>query len=908
MLPIRRPAIIKPTLGETIAYGNPLAQGLIGSWVCNDGAGTVVSDATGRYGNGTLQGGASWETGTQGLDLKISSASSQYIQIPNNASYPLVNGFDGPCAFTAFILVWLNSNRSYNGLVSKTNNNVPAPFDSYVDSGGTIHFYYGNGSSNGNISASGMPVGQWVQVVITGDTQVDISRIYLNGVQVANGTFVNVADLGTAIRLGNRNDNATYLDGKIGASYLWNRAITLSEVQALAVNPWQVFQGTDHNILTSGHSTTITTTQTQTGVARIQITTPQTQTGNAAIQNTTTQTQSGVARLQYSSYFVQLGSAAIQNTTTQTQSGVARIQITTPQTQLGVSRIQITTDQIQVGQGTIQNTTTRTQTGNAAIRNTTTQTQSGVSLIQLITVKTQIGAADIQNTTPQTIAGVSRIQVTTNQTQSGTARLQYPSYQTQFGIATIQNTTTQTQVGVSRIQITTPQTQSGISTIEVQTNRTQIGSAAIQNTTVRTQSGSADIQNTTVQTQIGTANLIFLISDQTQLGVSRIQVTTPRTQIGSAAIQNTTVRTQVGNAAIQNTTVRTQAGVSTIVFLSVQTQSGVSRIQLITPRTQSGNAAIQNLTTKTLSGTAAVQNTTQKTQTGVSSIVPPALQDFLNGQWGRYPFFVREAIDITEIGTGVAFTLDGITAYGGMGVLGEDKEEYVIFAPLTNARLTQQIMEVLATGIPSVRMTQANYEMLWIPASYTRCTQVVEEVLYLANLGAIQQAAIETLAGGDGGECLLQQAAIEAIYSIKAYVLMTQMTLEALQGPDNPNVRMTQTIMEVLSLNQIAQYASANIQQVAIAALHNDNPDAHIQQVAVENLFNNQGFARIQQAAVETLGTGNSNARLQQVAIAELNNSTTMAGCIQQIAVEMLVRPGFDGTVGALISNPHYHI
>ena len=41
--------------------------------------------------------------------------------------------------------------------------------------------------------------------------------------------------------------------------------------------------------------------------------------------------------------------------------------------------------------------------------------------------------------------------------------------------------------------------------------------------------------------------------------------------------------------------------------------------------------------------------------------------------------------------------------------------------------------------------------------------------------------------------------------------------------------------------------------------------------------------------------------------MSELNNSTTMAGCIQQIAVEMLVKPEFDGTVGSLVNNPHYH-
>jgi hypothetical protein len=242
VVPVRRPAISKPTLGQTtIAHGSPLAQGLIGAWTINDGAGTVITDATNTYGNGSIINGGTWEVGTQGLDVKVAAASSQYIQIPHNAAHPLTNGFNGPGQFSHFILVWLNSNRNYNGLFTKTQpaSNVAAPWDVYVDASGTLNYWIGNGGSTGEtISYAGIAVGQWIQVLITGDTTISpngVTKLYYNGALVGTGVIGNISDQGGSIRLGNRNDNATVMDGKIGAAYLWNRVVTGPEAQMLAV-------------------------------------------------------------------------------------------------------------------------------------------------------------------------------------------------------------------------------------------------------------------------------------------------------------------------------------------------------------------------------------------------------------------------------------------------------------------------------------------------------------------------------------------------------------------------------------------------------------------------------------------------------------------------------------------------
>jgi hypothetical protein len=223
--------------------------------------------------------------------------------------------------------------------------------------------------------------------------------------------------------------------------------------------------------------------------------------------------------------------------------------------------------------------------------------------------------------------------------------------------------------------------------------------------------------------------------------------------------------------------------------------------------------------------------------------------------------------------------------------------------------MTQNAFEILASGDPEVWATQINYEMLFIPVSYDRVTQVVEEVLYLANLGAIQQAAVEAMSDGGDRSALTQQVAVEMMHTIKATAFITAANEEILKGPGEPvNVQGTQTNLEILTLNQIAFFAAAVDQQVAIESVINSNPNGLINHVAVEEINNGTPNARINHDAVETIHNNDRNGRLNQAAIEELGNSTTMAGLTQQVAIEMLVRPEFDGTVGGLVNNPRYHI
>lgn len=149
---------------------------------------------------------------------------------------------------------------------------------------------------------------------------------------------------------------------------------------------------------------TVTTTRTETGVARIQKSVTATETGIARIQKSVAATETGVARITASTTRTETGVARMQTSVLQTETGVARIQKAVTQDITGVANItvNVTTTQTIDGVAAIQNTTTQTETGKAAIQKTTTQTITGVANITTANPRYWVGGTDTWDATAGT--------------------------------------------------------------------------------------------------------------------------------------------------------------------------------------------------------------------------------------------------------------------------------------------------------------------------------------------------------------------------------------------------------------------------------------------------------------------------------------------------------------------------
>src|SRR5579862_234364 len=183
-------------------------------------------------------------------------------------------------------------------------------------------------------------------------------------------------------------------------------------------------------------------------------------------------------------------------TTTQNQTGVARI--TAPnvvKTQTGKSRVTVTTTRDQTGHADIRNTTPQDQLGKAYISIPAFQTLTGKANIFTGATQDQHGLARVTATNiVQSLVGISRLATEATKAQTGLARVTMTTSQTQSGVGNIFNTTTKTQAGLARFtKANILQTQSGTANIRGTTARAQSGVASVTNSVLKTITGKGRI-------------------------------------------------------------------------------------------------------------------------------------------------------------------------------------------------------------------------------------------------------------------------------------------------------------------------------------------------------------------------------------------------------------------------------
>jgi len=218
-----------PTLSNTtdtglyIYYGNAAAanqqnptgvwdSSYKGVWHLPNGTVLSASDSTANANNGSITGAGAGNGKIDGAGSF--SGSSQYININNFA-------ISDPYNFT--VEAWINPTdyANYNGIAGKTNSNLPAPFDLYLNQGdGRPVFYVGDGSFShlGSLNGTLAPSpGAWSHIVVVASgsfANVTLTQ-YLNGATNGASSFTNftAADTINSIKMASRNDLFTMFKG-----------------------------------------------------------------------------------------------------------------------------------------------------------------------------------------------------------------------------------------------------------------------------------------------------------------------------------------------------------------------------------------------------------------------------------------------------------------------------------------------------------------------------------------------------------------------------------------------------------------------------------------------------------------------------------------------------------------------
>jgi hypothetical protein len=234
------PKLMKPRLGARLDKGNRRNRGLVASYLLNENGGNTILDATGNRHTGTITG-ATWVPFCDGPGIQFATPDSfisygtptalkpPVISIVATVRCDIVNaGAFGTIYGAAYNCgAWLAIYGSYLAFYTTT---VGSAYDEWLGVG----------------EFTSPPIPAWTagttrQVVATWDGIT--KRVYIDGMFVDSRTPAGKAgnldwSTATSIRTGTDQTQTYDLYGTVGEVSVYNRVLTIPEIQQLATQPF----------------------------------------------------------------------------------------------------------------------------------------------------------------------------------------------------------------------------------------------------------------------------------------------------------------------------------------------------------------------------------------------------------------------------------------------------------------------------------------------------------------------------------------------------------------------------------------------------------------------------------------------------------------------------------------------
>lgn len=217
----------KPPAGSSLNFGHPLAQGLVGAWLLNEGGGKKLIDIA-RKNNGSLLGGYNWNGDKiffGGVDGYIDL--DKTITFTNQFSITLVYGITTLTGATIDSNMPIGGNDTINYVQSQVTAN-----DWRVVINGTLTDF--------SWTKPVYLIGEYVLTITRNKS--NITTAYINSIPSDTGGVSKAGNfLIDYIGKGYNNTNYTWY-GNIKRCYIHNRSLQPSEIQSLYEAPYQMVQ------------------------------------------------------------------------------------------------------------------------------------------------------------------------------------------------------------------------------------------------------------------------------------------------------------------------------------------------------------------------------------------------------------------------------------------------------------------------------------------------------------------------------------------------------------------------------------------------------------------------------------------------------------------------------------------
>jgi hypothetical protein len=203
-------------------------SGLVAYYKCNDGSGSLLTNATGGS-NGTLENSPTWVASP----VQFSANALQFDGVNDVVTIPDNNSLDITSAITLEAWVYATKNSGVQNVISKSSNAVN---NGYIfprtDNGWTNAVFYLHVSGGWRTLSAPYPsLNAWHHLAATYDGVT--MRLYIDGVQAATKAQTGTITInGNALALGNQIGFTEYFGGTADEFRIWNVARTQAQIQA----------------------------------------------------------------------------------------------------------------------------------------------------------------------------------------------------------------------------------------------------------------------------------------------------------------------------------------------------------------------------------------------------------------------------------------------------------------------------------------------------------------------------------------------------------------------------------------------------------------------------------------------------------------------------------------------------
>jgi hypothetical protein len=214
-----------------------LQDGLVAYFKLDEGSGTVAADASGNGNNGTLIGPTlGWVTGYDGAALACAAPAA--TEIADRLEFPTT----GMSVTAGTVCIWgyladpqpATSGRYFFG--HTTQPQFSNRIQIYMQEGTTPSRLLDIGLGDNHSAKTDikeMPLKEWLHVALTWSNGAYV--VYVNGAQVANGTYAGLTGIHPVANFGNDGSIPPYeaFGGLLDEARVYSRAITAAEVKEI---------------------------------------------------------------------------------------------------------------------------------------------------------------------------------------------------------------------------------------------------------------------------------------------------------------------------------------------------------------------------------------------------------------------------------------------------------------------------------------------------------------------------------------------------------------------------------------------------------------------------------------------------------------------------------------------------